>query len=134
MFENGATIRGKPTLWLPLSTTPKTIGGKRTTARRMRQELGKLTYVKQPGKLPLLAAPISATKAQAASGQPGRVTLARLRKGRAAKSGRRMSVPLFVGIDKVKIDKRLSLTAIIEKQAGHLGAVFEKRLAGKDID
>lgn len=133
VFETGATISGKPTLWLPLSSTPKKLGRFKMTADRYAKEVGPLTLLKLPGKRPLLAAKMAVSGRQAASGDLGKVTLPKLRRG-ASGSGAIRAVPLFVGVDSVTLRKRFGLNEVIERAAGRIEAVFVDRVAKKDID
>jgi hypothetical protein len=137
VFETGATIRGKPRLWLPLSTTPKKIGRNRMTAERYQKEIGPLRLIKRPGKKPLLAGEMSATTAQIRSGLAGKVTLARLRKGSGkvdTRTSGRMFVPLFVGVDSVKLRDRFSIREITKRAADRLGEIYLGKVAAKDLD
>lgn len=70
---------------------------------------------------------------QAASGELGKVTLPKLRKG-ASGSGVIRSVPLFVGVDSVTIRKRFGLSEVIEREAGRIEAVFTGNVAKKFPD
>ncbi|MEJ6845083.1 DUF6441 family protein [Sinorhizobium fredii] len=133
IFESGGTIAGKPQLWLPLTSTPKKIGRNRMSAERFSQEIGPLRLVKHSGRKPLLFAKMAVTEKQATAGDVGKVTLAKLRKG-AAGSGVIRAVPLFVGVDSVKIRDRFSINEIVDRAAGRMGEVFVQKLDAKDID
>lgn len=130
VFETGATIAGRPTLWLPLSSTPKKLGRYKMTAERYSKEVGSLTLLKRPGKKPLLAAKMAVSGRQAASGDLGKVTLPKLRKG-ASGNGVIRAVPLFVGVDTVTLRKRFGLGALIESEAGRIEAAFINNVAKK---
>lgn len=111
VFETGATIQGKPLLWLPLPSCPPRIDGRRTTPRLYVQLIGPLRFVKGSAH-PLLFGVSFGTAAPS----PGvtRLTgelhsVGDLRRG--AKSGG-TSVPLFVGVSSVTVGKRLDLIAI----------------------
>lgn len=119
VFEEGATIRGRPTLWLPLPSTPQKHGRYRLTPGRYTKEIGPLQYVKRPGKSPLLFARVKSTK----SGKPGKPSLSRLKAG-ARGQGKTTSVPVFVGIDSVKIRKRLDITGIVRKARDRLADLY----------
>ncbi|NEI52719.1 hypothetical protein GR217_34435 [Rhizobium leguminosarum] len=137
VFETGATIRGKPRLWLPLKTTPKRIGRNTMTAERYMKEIGPLRMIKRPGKKPLLAGEMTATKAQIRSGLFGKVTLSRLRKGSGkveTKATGRTMVPLFVGVDSVKIRDRLSIREITKRAADRLGEIYLSEVAKRDVE
>ena len=124
VFEEGATIRGRPTLWLPLPSTPQKYGRYRLTPERYNKEIGPLQYVKRPGKSPLLFARVKSTK----SGKPGsRVTLSRLKAG-ARGQGKTTSVPVFVGIDSVSIRKRLDITGIVRKARDRLADLYAENM------
>ncbi|MEY9375072.1 DUF6441 family protein [Rhizobium leguminosarum] len=133
VFESGATIRGKPLLWLPLKSTPKKVGRFRMTADRFMQEIGPLQIVRRAGGKPLLFGKMSVSRNQAESGDLGNVTLAKLRKG-AAKTGVIRAVPLFVGVDSVKLRDRFSINEIVDRAVDRMGEVFVQRLDRKDVD
>ena len=56
VFEEGAIIRGQPRLWLALPSTPKRYGRKPMTPELFAKSIGPLSFVKRPGKRPLLVA------------------------------------------------------------------------------
>ncbi len=121
VFEEGAKVRGRPFMWLPLSTTPKKIGRTRISAKLFEEKVGPLTFVKKPGKKPLLAAKMSQGRSKTAT----KVTLPRLRAaaGGAAK-GPFVSVPLFVGVNAVNIRKRLNITAFVRRARAALPQLY----------
>ena len=121
VFEAGATIRGKPKLWIPLKDTPKKAGGRRMTPKIYDAEIGGLFPMRIKDKT-YLGAKLSLSKAQARTGQTGKITTTRLRKGRAAELTR--AVPLFVGVDSVTLRDRFSLREITDKSAHRLGELF----------
>lgn len=130
VFEEGATIRGKPRLWIPLSHAPKKIGRRRMSVRNFRNEIGSLQMIRRGGK-PLLAAKISMTKKQARTGNYGKVTIARLRKGAEGGSTNVKTfrhVPLFVGVSSIKIRKRFNIGTIVMKAADGLAELYMKHL------
>ena len=123
VFEEGATIRGKPRLWLPLPSTPRKYGRYRLTPERYAREIGPLQYVKRPGKAPLLFAKVKSAK----SGKPGKPSLSRLKAG-ARGQGETTSVPVFVGIDSVSIRKRLDISGIVRKARDRLADFYAENL------
>ena len=125
VFEEGATIRGRPRMWVPLPSTPKRSGRYRMTPERYQKEVGPLQYVKRPGKAALLVAKTRATK----TGKRARVTLSGLRA--AARGGvRTTSVPLFVGIDSVSIRKRLNITKAVRRARDRLPELYAQNFRG----
>ncbi len=137
VFQEGATIRGKPRLWLPLKGTPPFIGrkppaGERMTPAAFREKIGPLTYIDRAGKPPLLAAPVALSRNQARQRRPT-VKLPVLERGAAlAKGGGSRGrtvlrmVPLFVGLSTVTIRKRLRLLEIVERWRDRLPSLYVK--------
>lgn len=101
IFEEGGTITGEPLLWLPFDDVPKGLGGHPLSPLEYAAKYGPLILISRPGHHPLLAA--------------------------RAPAGKR-AVPLFVGIDRVTIRKRLDLRAIIADVNRTLAARFEQHL------
>lgn len=129
VFQSGATIAGKPLLWLPLNKTPSRVGGMKLTARNYALKIGPLHTIRVPGKPPLLAAFM---EARAGGKAPRKITLSGLQKGAAlsrlgvgrsksARGKKLISVPLFFGISSVQLRKRFDLTAIIQRASNNIG-------------
>jgi hypothetical protein len=126
VFEEGATIRGRPRLWVPLSTTPKLPRRQRLSPRNFAANFGKLVPMVNARK-PLLGAPLAVTAAAARKGPPYRVTAAALRRG-ASGQGIIRTVPVFVGVDTVSIRKRFDLRSTFESAADQIGALYLRNL------
>lgn len=90
VFERGATILGKPRLWLPLDNVPKGLGGRQLRPREYASRFGPLRSVNRPGRNPLLVGSLRGSK---------------------------QAVPLFVGVSTVKLRDRLDLYGIIDRAA-----------------
>jgi hypothetical protein len=142
VFQEGATIRGKPRLWIPLKGTPPFIGrkppaGERMTPAAFREKIGPLTYIDRAGAPPLLAAPVALSFARARQRRPT-VKLPGLERGAAlAKGGGSRGrftvlrmVPLFVGLSTVNIRKRLRLLEIVERWRSRLPELYAKHFKG----
>ncbi|MER9524119.1 DUF6441 family protein [Mesorhizobium sp. M0292] len=127
IFETGGTVHGKPMLWLPLPSAPKKIGRQRMTPALYVKQIGPLFPINRVGKAPLLAANIGISARQRATGNIGKITNAKLRKG-AAGAGPKQAVPLFVGVDDVTLKKRFNLRRITAAHAAKLGAYFAENL------
>lgn len=125
VFETGATIRGKPMLWLPLANAPKSIGRKKITPQLFIARIGPLFRIERPGKPPLLAARISKSRRKQKGVSKAKVTLPALRRG-ASGAGASGSVPLFVGVDSVSLRDRFSLREITDRNAGRLTELYFK--------
>lgn len=122
IFERGGTIRGRPLLWIPLSSTPK-INGRPATAGAFVRAVGPLHTIRRPGKPPLLAgysmragrAGRKLSVAQLRTGQRN----ARRRQARSAFGGRLgarpVSVPLFVGVPVTRIADRMNVSAVYDR-------------------
>lgn len=132
VFEDGAVIRGKPRLWLPLPSAPKRIGRNRVTPERVAKIAPDgLQFVKRGGKNPLLAVKVRLSKAKAAAPEKN-LTAAAIRKGNqgGGKNGRVVSVPLFVGIDMVKIRKRFSIGKVVQGVRDRLASLYLNNFRG----
>jgi hypothetical protein len=123
VFEDGAQIRGKPHLWLPMTGTPKVGKWQKLTPATFQAKYGtKLVPMKNAAK-PLLGAPMSVTKAAARKGPPYKITKAALRRGATAQGVIR-TVPLFVGVDTVSIRRRFNLERVFAAAADRLPALY----------
>lgn len=132
VFEEGASISGKPYLWLPLSHVAAGRGrGKKNLTPKTYP--GKLQFVSRPGKPPLLMASIGMTKA--ASKRPvKRLSAAAMRKGASGGGAKGVvrSVPVFVGISTMKLRKQFEVEKTISRAANQLGALYMKHLRVDD--
>ena len=117
VFEEGATIRGRPRLWIALPSTPQRYGRKPMTPELFRKSIGPLSFVKRPGKRPLLVAKAKKGKNMT------KVSLARFRSGGRGE-GPFVSVPVFVGVDSVSIRKRLNITGIVRAARDRLPQLY----------
>ena len=117
VFEEGATIRGQPRLWLALPSTPKRYGRKPMTPELFAKSIGPLSFVKRPGKRPLLVAKAKKGK------NITKISLARFRSGGRGE-GPFMSVPVFVGVDRVSIRKRLNISGIVRSARDRLPQLY----------
>ena len=125
VFEEGARIRGKPLMWVPLSSTPKIGRNKPLTPKSFAAAYGKLVPMR--GKQPLLGAPVKVTRAAARRGGPYRVTRAALRNG-ASGQGIIRTVPVFVGVDTVNIRKRFNLAKTFDQASRQLPQLYLNNL------
>lgn len=117
VFEEGATIRGRPRLWIALPSTPQRYGRKPMTPGLFRKSIGPLSFVKRPGKRPLLVAKAKKGKNMT------KVSLARFRSGGRGE-GPFVSVPVFVGVDSASIRKRLNITGIVRAARDRLPQLY----------
>lgn len=117
VFEEGATIRGRPRLWIALPSTPQRYGRKPMTPELFRKSIGPLSFVKRPGERPLLVAKAKKGKNMT------KVSLARFRSGGRGE-GPFVSVPVFVGVDSVSIRKRLNITGIVRAARDRLPQLY----------
>lgn len=110
VFETGATIQGKPRLWIPLSSAPKKLGGKRFSVAAYVSRYGQssLKFVPRGGKPPLLV------------GRPV-----------GARSKNTQAVPLFVGVESVTVRDRFSIREICERASQRLASLYFKHLKGE---
>ena len=136
-FEQGATIRGRPKLWVPLTGTPKKIGRNRMTPQRLASTAGNILFPIQRGRRTFLAARVRVPKAQADADRIN-VTLPMLKRaervgvssGRKKGAGVLKSVPLFVGVDSVTLRKRFALNDVAKRAADRLPQFYLKNFEG----
>jgi len=127
VFEEGpTTVRGKPLLWIPLSTTPKKVGGKRMTPAQYIRTIGPLISIQRPGENPLLAGSIATNRRGQRASTKNKVTLSALR--RAGQGVATRLVPLFVGVPQVVLQDRFSIFQITERAADRLAELYLKHL------
>ena len=125
VFEEGATIRGQPRLWLALPSTPQRYGRKPMTPELFAKSIGPLSFVKRPGKRPLLVAKAKKGKNMT------KISLARFCSGGRGE-GPFVSVPVFVGVDSVSIRKRLNITRIVRQARDRLPKLYASLFASKE--
>jgi hypothetical protein len=118
VFEEGATIRGRPRMWIALPNAPQRLGRKPMTPELFRQRIGPLAFVKRPGKRPLLFAKAKAGKSTT------KISLPRFRSGSRGE-GPFVSVPVFVGVGSVAIRKRLNITRIVRQARDRLPELYK---------
>ncbi len=132
VFERGATIHGKPMLWIPMSHTPKRANGARLTAAAYVGAIGPLVSFNRPGKPPMLAGQIKASA-------KGVLTPAKLRSARkladkklAHKKGGAgvRLIPLYTGISTVTIRRRFGIYAAINRARAKLATYYLANLKG----
>jgi hypothetical protein len=120
VFEEGAHIRGDPYLWLPLDGAPARVGRFRITPRLYNQRVGPLDFIPRPGKPPLLAARVRATRRRLEK----KVSLRLLRRGTEAKRGEIRSIPMFVGIKATTIRARFHISRIVQEARDRLAEFY----------
>jgi hypothetical protein len=110
VFEKGATISGRPTLWLPLPELDRVrVGraGSKVTPAKLARAGYKLQVVRRPGRRPLI--------------------FMNQRQG-----GKKVSVPVFVGVPRVSIRKKFNILGIARQASGRLpefySAAFQDRI------
>lgn len=120
VFEEGATITGKPLLWLPLRGTPKKFGRVKLTPKVYNANIGKLVFIKSKSGKPLLAGKAGLTK----SGKTPKASMAALKRGAAG--GPAGLVPLFVGVKSIKIPKKFSVADVCQKARNLLPELYAR--------
>jgi Family of unknown function (DUF6441) len=121
IFENGATIAGKPYIWLPTDNVPQRLGGQRISVRQYLSQIGPLEFAQRPGKPPLLVAKLRIG---------GRVTARKVRQaGLIAGAGEAVrSIPMFVGITQATVPKKFDLLGAIARAAAQLPELYVAHL------
>lgn len=124
VFETGATISGRPLLWLPLSTTMPKLGRQKVSPSLMASKGIDLVSLRSKKGTPLLGAPVPVrTNKQKLNYYTGKVTWGMLKNGRSGKGPFR-TVPLFHGVRRVTISKKFDITGAAEKARRALPTLF----------
>lgn len=107
VFETGATLFGKPIMWLPIQD--RVIAGVRSPKQFKKAYPDKtLRLAKRPGKPPLLVAKMGYKKTK---------------KGFVP-----ADVPIFVGLTNVTIPKKFDVRGAVEKSLGRFAAIYNAKL------
>lgn len=123
VFQEGATISGKPMLWLPLDNVPMGAGGRRMTPEQFVAKVGVLYTINRPGKPPILGAVVKGTSARLAKG----ISLSLLKRGRNPKGrGSVHIVPVYVGVPTVTDPRKFDIKGATQEAADQLGALYAK--------
>jgi hypothetical protein len=125
----GATMSGKPLLWIPLPTAPARIAGKAPSPKLYIENIGPLVKLKGTRR-PLLAG----DSLRAISGR--HATVAQLKTGakhaQARASGgkgrKTVKVPMFVGVASTHVPGRVNMDAIFARVRERLPDLFVARL------
>ena len=131
IFDTGATILGKPLLWIPLSTIPPTLNGRMMQPARLATILGagsKLVPMTSPNGTPLLGARLRLSVTASRKAQP-KISLATLRRGAGEGGGVLRTVPLFFGIRETHVKKKLSIAEICQKARDRIPTLYARRIA-----
>jgi hypothetical protein len=107
VFEDGASIKGNPMLWLRLRSTPKLINRRTLTPSAFSEQVGRLTSFKGRSGTPLLGVRIRLPGGR--NYMPSKITLAMIRKGLARPTGRFVTIPLFHGVRQATIPRKFSV-------------------------
>jgi hypothetical protein len=127
VFEEGATITGKPMLWVPLPTAPKRVGSRRATPRNINLPL--VSFTSRQGT-PLLGYRTRVAAGTDLLGHGTRsLTVAKLKRGRSKRaSGVLRTIPLFYGIRTVNIRRRLDITGVVNQAYRRLPNLYVEKL------
>ena len=121
VFQDGATIAGKPMLWIPL------FKGRRLTPRQFEQQVGPLSLIKRPGKPPILATIIRTTDKKLGKG----ASLALFKRGFDQKTaGTGHIVPAFVGVPTVTDPQKFDVKSAVSSAADQFGELYAKNFKG----
>lgn len=130
VFEEGATVRGRPLLWAPIGKV-RTLRRQKMTTARFEQTIGPLFSLRNTRK-PTLGAKLSVTKGDARSGPPYKVTMSALKRGARGQPGAGgiVTVPVFAGIRNVTIPRKFELQRAFEREAARLPDLYLQNFRG----
>lgn len=127
VFEYGATISGRPFLWLPLPTAPKKIGRSKATPRAFEARIGKLVSMRGKGGKPLLGARVRLSKTKA--GKARKVSVAALKRGHRGDKGVASIIPVFVGVPMVTIRAKFGVIRACQEAADTIPSVYAAKIS-----
>ncbi len=110
VFETGASIAGRPMLWLPLPSAPRSLQRRRMSPERFETKVAPLFSMTSRRGRPLLAAQARVSKRQAQSDRP-KASLAALRRGNSGR-GILRSIPIYHGVSVVHLRRRFDVTGV----------------------
>jgi hypothetical protein len=130
VFEDGATIQGKPMLWLPLSGTPAKAGrnGAKLTPERYATEIGDLVSFRSKSGRPLLGARVRVSSNRDLT-KPS-LSLLRRQHNYGGK-GVLKTIPLFVGIERTEIHKKFSIREVCAIARNRIPALYAANFQGR---
>ena len=122
VFEDGATIMGKPLMWLPTPSAPKHIGRNTPmTPENYNLNIGDLQSMTSAKGTPLLVAQVRMPRSASVP------SVRALKRGTAGTRGEIRSVPMFVGIKSANQKERLN----IREMCVELSKTIPQRYAAK---
>jgi hypothetical protein len=126
VFEDGATISGKPNMWIPMRWIPTRLGRQRLTPKTFEAATGKRLFpIVRGGKTYL------ATSMRVAGAGKSKYSAASIRRGSTGSGkGEMRSVPMFLRIRRVDIPKKFNITAIVERARDRLAQLYIDNMKG----
>lgn len=123
VFEEGATISGKPLLWIPLPSVPNGPNGNPLSPKEYGARVGGLVTLRVPGKPPMLAGIIN-------SADQARITKSGKINKRAIKSAQQRGrlTPLYIGVHSITEPKKYDLKSIFREAGDEIPALYESYL------
>lgn len=135
VFETGAVIKGQPYLWLPLPAVPPGKNRPHMTPAEYVRNVGPLVTMRRRGKTPMLGAVIRTSSKQQPWG--AFASRANLRAGRfrgMRSRGTLQTIPLFVGVPSVTIEKKFDVKGACESAFKNLDNYYAQHMAEKPYD
>lgn len=123
VFEYGATIEGKPLLWLPFSNIPPKLGSQKISPSLLISKGINLVSLRSKKGTPLLGAPVPVRKW--GDDVDGDISWSQIKAGRNT-SGPFRTIPLFHGQRQVTVGKKFDVTGEAEKARRAVPSIFTK--------
>lgn len=134
VFEDGATIAGKPMMWIPIPGTPASIGSgrgrRRLTPATLATDVSDLVSFRSKSGVPLLGARVRVTGERATAAKP-KVSLSLLRRqNNYGGRGVLRTVPLFFGVSTVNITKKFNIRQVCAKARNRIPSLYAAAFTG----
>ncbi|MBR0687351.1 hypothetical protein JQ594_15575 [Bradyrhizobium manausense] len=123
VFEDGATIAGKPYVWIPIEQNlPVASRGRRWSPRTFINTIGPLRSARHSGR-PILLGQVRVGRSGGVLALPSNRSTRRVTSFAAA---RKQWLPVFVGVPSVTDPQRYNITRVIERAAAEIGELYAR--------
>lgn len=122
VFEEGATITGKPLIWIPTDNVPFGSRGRRLTPKEYVDRVGPLFSARGSAKPMLVGKGSRSSGILSASRSAVRVRKSAVRKGTLQSQ----AVPLFIGVKSVTIPKKFDIKGIVQRVGAQIPEYYKQ--------
>lgn len=122
VFEEGATITGKPLLWVPTENVPFGTRGRRLTPKEYVERVGPLFSARGSSKPMLLGKGSRSSGILRASRSSVKVRRSSVRRGTL----QGQAVPLFIGVKSITIPKKFDIKGVVRRVSTKIPELYRE--------